>query len=139
MRPNDSDLGMERPNLILEARMRGKRKLNCYGSLFVISGEVGITSQSSWTLVVSEFPDVFPNELPGIARDREIEFCLDLVPSTQPIFIPLYHMTLAELTELRKQLDELIEKGFIHPSTLPWGAPIFFAKKPNGSLRLCGL
>ena len=87
--------------------------------------------------VVENFWDVFPDELPGLPPDREIEFCIDLFPGTSPISIPPYRMAPAELAELRKQLDELLEKGFIRFSVSPWGAPALFAKKHGGSLRLC--
>lgn len=67
---------MESPNLVLKACMGGKRKLECYGSLLAISDEVGTTSQSFWTLVVSEYPNVFLDELLKIATKREVEFVL---------------------------------------------------------------
>ena len=88
-------------------------------------------------LVVCEFPDVFPEELPGLPPDREIEFCIDVVPGTDPISMPPYRMAPAELKELNEQLKELLDQGFIRPSTSPWGAPILFVKKKDGSLRLC--
>ena len=71
--------------------------------------------------VVCEFPDVFHEELPGLPPDREIEFCIDVVPSTDPISMPPYRMAPAELKELNEQLKELLEQGFIRPSTSPWG------------------
>ncbi|WRX14563.1 Reverse transcriptase domain - like 10 [Theobroma cacao] len=87
--------------------------------------------------VVSEFPDVFPNELPGLPSDREFEFTIDLLSGTAPIFILPYRMAPVELNELKVQLKELVDKGFICPSTSPWGAPILFLKKKDGTLRLC--
>ena len=87
--------------------------------------------------VVNEFPDVFPEELPGLPPDREIEFTIDVLPDTQPISIPPYRMAPAELTELKEQLRDLLEKGFIRPSTSPWGAPVLFVRKKDGSLRMC--
>ena len=86
--------------------------------------------------MVNEFLDVFPEELPGLPPDREIEFCIDLVPGEQPVSIPPYRMMPAELTKLRKQQDELLEKGFIQSSMSPWGASVLFVKKVDGSLRL---
>ena len=77
---------------------------------------------------------MFPDELPRMAPDREIEFCIDLVPDAQPVSIPPYRMAPAELKE---QLQELLDKGFMRPSTSPWGAPVIFVKKKDGSLRLC--
>ena len=104
--------------------------------IFALDGELG-TSSSPLIDVVEEFWDVFPEELPGLPPDREIEFCIDLIPGTSPISIPPYRMAPAELAELRKQIDELLEKGFIRHSVSPWGAPALFTKKHDGSLRLC--
>ena len=66
-----------------------------------------------------------------------MEFTIDLIPRTEPISIPTYRMAPAELRELKAQLEELLSKGFIGPSRSPWGAPVLFMKKKDGSLRLC--
>ena len=87
--------------------------------------------------VVCEFPDVFPEELPGLPPDREIEFCIDVVPGTDPICMPPYRMAPVELKKLNEKLKELLEQGFIRPSTSSWGASVLFVKKKDGSLRLC--
>ncbi|XP_070015151.1 uncharacterized protein [Nicotiana sylvestris] len=87
--------------------------------------------------VVKEYADVFPDELPGIPPEREIDFAIDLLPGTQPIPIPPYRMAPAELKELKEQLKDLLENGFIRPSTSPWGAPVLFVRKKDGSLRMC--
>jgi hypothetical protein len=87
--------------------------------------------------VVCEYPDVFPDELPGMPPDRDIEFAIELQPRTAPISKRPYRMPPAELVELKKQLQELLDKGFIHPSTSPRGCPALFVKKKNESLRLC--
>ena len=87
--------------------------------------------------IVKEFPDVFPNDISGLPLDREIEFVIELIPGTEPISIPPYRMAPVELKELKAQLEELLSKGFIRPSTSPWGAPVLFVKKKDGSLRLC--
>jgi hypothetical protein len=86
--------------------------------------------------VVYEYPDVFPDELPGMPPDRDIEFAIELQPGMAPISKRPYRMPPAELAELKKQLQELLDKGFIHPSTSPWGCPALFVKKDE-SLRLC--
>ena len=88
-------------------------------------------------LVVSDFPDVFPNALSGLPPQREIEFKIDLYPGTEPISIAPYRMAPLELKELRKQLDQLLNIEFIRLSTSPWGAPVLFVKKHNETLRLC--
>ena len=87
--------------------------------------------------VVREFLDVFPKELPGLPPDREVEFSIDLLPGTGPISKAPYRMAPTELRELKVQLQELLDKGFIRPSVFPWGAPILFVKKHDGSMRLC--
>jgi hypothetical protein len=88
-------------------------------------------------LVVCEYADVFPNELPGMPLDRDIEFAIELQPGTTPISKRPYRMPPTELAELKKQLQELLDKGFIHPSTSPWGCLALFVKKKDESLRLC--
>ena len=75
--------------------------------------------------------------MPGLPPEREIEFCIDVVPGTDPISMPPYRMAPAELSELKEQLQDLLDKGFIRPSISPWGAPVLFVKKKDGSLRLC--
>jgi hypothetical protein len=87
--------------------------------------------------MVCEYADVFPNELPGMPPDRDIEFAIELQPGTRPISKRPYRKPPAELEELKKQLQELLDKGFIRPSTSPWGCPALFVKKKDGSLRLC--
>jgi hypothetical protein len=87
--------------------------------------------------VVKDFPDVFPEELLGMPPDREVEFVIDLLPGTVPISKRLYRMSSEELKELKKQLTELQEAGYIRPSSSPWGAPVLFVQKKNGSQRMC--
>ena len=87
--------------------------------------------------VVCEYPDVFPEELPGMPPDRDIEFSIELVPGTAPISKRPYRMDVKDLVELKKQIEELLEKGFIRPSSSPWGAPVLFVNKKDGSRRMC--
>ena len=87
--------------------------------------------------IFKEFPDIFPDDISSLPPDREVEFTIDLIPRTEPISIPPYRMSPAELRELKAQLEELLSKGFIRPSISPWGAPILFVKKKDRSLRLC--
>jgi hypothetical protein len=87
--------------------------------------------------VVCEYPDVFPNEMPGMPPNRDIEFAIELQPRTAPISKRPYRMLLAELAELKRHLQELLDKAFIRPSTSPWGCPALFVKKKDESLRLC--
>ncbi|BBG96968.1 transposable element gene [Prunus dulcis] len=87
--------------------------------------------------VVQEFPDVFPEDLPGLPHHREIEFTIELVRRTNPISQAPYRMAPVELKELKIQLQELVDKEFIRPSFSPWGAPVLFVKKKDGTMRLC--
>src|SRR6266542_3500935 len=87
--------------------------------------------------IVDEFPDVFPEELPGMPPDRDIEFVIELVPGTSPIYKRPYKMDANQLAELKEQLQELLDKGFIRPSSSPWGAPVIFVPKKDGTQRLC--
>jgi hypothetical protein len=82
--------------------------------------------------VVIDFPDVLPEELPRMPPYREIEFIIDLLPETAPISKRLYRMSVEELKELKKQLTELQEAGYIRPSSSPWGAPVMFVQKKDG-------
>ena len=87
--------------------------------------------------VVRDFPDVFPDDLPGLPPEREIDFPIDLVPGTSPISLPPYRMAPAELKELKTQLQELVDRGFIRPSISPWGASVLFVEKKDDTWRLC--
>ena len=91
----------------------------------------------SQIFILREFSDVFPDDLPGLPPKREIDFHIDLVPGSSPISKAPYRMAPLELAELKTQLEELQDKGFIRPSVSPWGAPVLFVKKKDGSLRLC--
>jgi hypothetical protein len=86
---------------------------------------------------VSEFPDVFPEDLPGMPPDRDIEFSIELIPGTAPISKRPFRMDVKDLAKLKKQIEELLSKGFIRPSSSPWGAPTLFVDKKDGSKRLC--
>ena len=87
--------------------------------------------------MVSEFSDVFLEDLPRLTPQWEVDFSIELLPNTSPISKAPYRMALAELKELKIQLQELLDKGFIRPSVSPWGAPVLFVKKKDGTLRLC--
>ena len=87
--------------------------------------------------LVCEYEDVFPNELPGLPSHRDVDFVIELYPGTSPIYMTPHRMTPVELQELKVQLQGLLDKGFIRPSTSPWGTPVLFAKKKDKTLRLC--
>jgi hypothetical protein len=87
--------------------------------------------------VVREFPDVFTKDFPGMPPDRDVKFTIELQFDTTPISRRPYKMTPQELAELKVQLKELLDKGYIHLSSSPWGCPTLFVKKKDQSLRLC--
>ncbi|GJV14247.1 putative reverse transcriptase domain-containing protein [Tanacetum coccineum] len=87
--------------------------------------------------VVREFEDVFPEDLSGLPPQRQVEFRIDLVPGVTPVAKSPYRLAPSEMQELSGQLQELQDKGFIRPSHSPWGAPVLFVKKKDGSLRMC--
>jgi hypothetical protein len=87
--------------------------------------------------VIDEFPDVFPDNLSGMPPDRDIEFLIELLPRTAPIAKRPYRMGVDELEELKKQIKELQDKGFIRPSLSLWGAPVIFVNKKDGGQRMC--
>jgi hypothetical protein len=87
--------------------------------------------------VVREFPDVFPDDLPGMPPERAIEFKIELQPGTTPISKAPYKMSREELVELKIQLKDLLDKGFIYPSSSPWGCSALFVSKKDKDLRLC--
>src|SRR4030042_643278 len=87
--------------------------------------------------VVCGFPEVFPDEIPDAPPEREVEFSIDLVPGTKPVSMAPYRMSASELAELKKQLEDLLDKKFVRPSVSPWGAPVLLVKKKDGSMRLC--
>ncbi|GKA24163.1 putative reverse transcriptase domain-containing protein [Tanacetum coccineum] len=87
--------------------------------------------------IVKKFPEVFPEDLPGLPHTRQVEFHIDLVPGAAPVAWAPYRLAPSEMKELADQLQELSDKGFIRPSSSPWGAPVLFVKKKDGSLRMC--
>jgi hypothetical protein len=87
--------------------------------------------------VVQEYPNVFLEELPGLPPDRDIEFLIELLLGSPPISQRPYRIPLNELVELKKQIAELQDKGFIHPSSSPWGAPVLFLEKKDGTQWMC--
>jgi hypothetical protein len=87
--------------------------------------------------VVCEFSDVFPEDLPRLPLERDVEFVIELKPDTAPISRRSYRMPPNELAELKTQLQDLLEKRFIQPSSSPWGCPAIFVKKKDQTLRMC--
>ncbi|KAI3814167.1 hypothetical protein L1987_18914 [Smallanthus sonchifolius] len=87
--------------------------------------------------IIRDFPEVFPEDLSGLPPVRQVEFRIDLVPGANPVAKAPYRLSPSEMQELASQLQELSDKGFIRPSHSPWGAPVLFVKKKDGSFRMC--
>lgn len=99
---------------------------------------VKIETPSIWSIsVVFEFNEVFQNDLPCNTLHRYTDFFIDLQPDNRPISIPLYRMDLEEFRELKARIQELLDKGFFHPSASPWGALVLFVKNIDDSIRMC--
>nr|GFB08808.1 putative reverse transcriptase domain-containing protein [Tanacetum cinerariifolium] len=93
--------------------------------------------QVKYVHIVQDFPEVFPENLPGLPPSRPVEFQIDLIPGAAPVARASYRLASSEMKELSEQLQELSDKGFIRPSSSPWGASVLFAKKNDGSFRMC--
>ncbi|KAI3814357.1 hypothetical protein L1987_19110 [Smallanthus sonchifolius] len=87
--------------------------------------------------IIRDFPEVFPEDLSGLPPVRQVEFRIDLVPGANPVARAPYRLAPSEMQELASQLQELSDKGFIRPIHSPWGAPVLFVKKKDGSFRMC--
>ncbi|XP_068328203.1 uncharacterized protein [Pyrus communis] len=123
--------------IISAVRAKKLSQKGCQGYLAHVVLNDNVSSCVEDIRVVRHFPDVFLDDLPGLPTDRDVEFAIDLLRGTDPISLTPYQMAPAELRELKIQLQELLDKGFIQPSTLPWGAPVLFVRKKDGTLRLC--
>ena len=87
--------------------------------------------------MVCEYEDVFSDELPGLPLHRDVNFVIELHPGTSPISMTPHRMAPIELQELKVQIHDLLDRGFIRPSTSPWASPVLFAKKKDKTLCLC--
>ena len=87
--------------------------------------------------IVRDFPDVFPEDIESLPPEREVEFSIELIPGAGPVSKARYRMAPLELAEVKRQIEELMQKQFIRPSASPWGAPVLLVNKKDGKLRLC--
>ncbi|GKG08196.1 hypothetical protein Tco_0334028, partial [Tanacetum coccineum] len=94
-------------------------------------------SEGKHVPIVRDFPEVFPEDLLGLPSARPVEFQIDLIPGAVPVARAPYRLAPSEMKELSEQLQEISDKGFIRPSSSPWGAPVLFVKKKDGSFRMC--
>ncbi|KAJ9547942.1 hypothetical protein OSB04_020485 [Centaurea solstitialis] len=118
-------------------KMRSHLRKECVAFMAYVIDKKAKEKQIQDIPVVREFPKVFPEELPGLPPQRQVEFHIDLVPGVGPIAKSPYRLAPSEMQELSSQLQELLDKGFIRPSCSPWGAPVLFVKKKDGSFRMC--
>jgi hypothetical protein len=109
----------------------------CVGYLVYILNFDGGSPRLNDIPVVNEFPDVFPEELSGLPLEWELKVSINTFPEVPPTAQQPYRMALTEMNELRTQLQELLDKGFIRPSNSLWGAPVLFMRKKDGTNRLC--
>ncbi|CAH9086750.1 unnamed protein product, partial [Cuscuta epithymum] len=133
----EGDRGKSNSCIISAVRARNMMRKGCHAYLAYVVDKTKEGTNIDDVRVVCKYPDVFPKDLPGLPPDREIEFVIEVEPGTKPISIPPYRMAPAELNELKTQLQELLDNGFIRPSHSPWGAPVLFVKKKDGTLRMC--
>jgi hypothetical protein len=125
------------PNCLIYAMTTQKMmRKRCEVYLLLVVDVHGRKSELASIPIVREFSDVFSEELPGLPLEKEVEVSIDTLPGTSPIAQAPYRMALTELVELKIQLRELLEKGFIRPSNSPWGALVLFVKKKDETLRL---
>nr|GEZ86906.1 putative reverse transcriptase domain-containing protein [Tanacetum cinerariifolium] len=117
------------PNVVME---RGSQLF-----LAQVTETEPVKKQQQDVPVTCNFPEVFPDDLPGLPPPRQVEFKIELIPGAAPVARMPYRLASFELKELSDQLKELSEKGFIHPSSSPWRAPVLFVKKKDGSFRMC--
>ena len=124
-------------NLLSLAKVEKCLEKGCQGYMvfFSVQAETNLTLEN--IPVVNEFPEVFPEDISGLPPEREVEFAIEIVPGAGSVSKAPYRMAPNEMIELKKQIEELLEKGFIRPSVSPWGAPVLFVRKKDGSLRLC--
>ena len=121
------------PHTMYDSRWHGK--LTSWLPSLTLEDEV--RQDMSLPRVVCEYEDVFPEELPGLPPSRDVDFRIELHPGTSPISMTSHRMASVELHELKVQIQELLGKGFIRPSTSTWGTSVLFAKKKDKTLRLC--
>ncbi|KAI3825229.1 hypothetical protein L1987_06707 [Smallanthus sonchifolius] len=125
------------PRVISMMKTVKSLRRGCGAYLAYITNTEAKSIELSEVLVVQDFPVVFPDDLTGVPPEKEIKFQIDLQPGAQPVAKVPYRLAPTEMKELMEQLQYLLDKGFIRPSISPWGAPVLFVKKKDGSMRMC--
>ncbi|KAK9064954.1 hypothetical protein SSX86_016337 [Deinandra increscens subsp. villosa] len=124
-------------NLISSMKARKFLRKGCHAILAHVTEKKPKEKNIADVPVVREYPEVFPEDLPGLPPTRQVEFRIDLAPGAAPVARSPYRLAPSEMQELSSQLQELLDKGFIRPSHSPWGAPVLFVKKKDGTFRMC--
>ncbi|GKB51080.1 putative reverse transcriptase domain-containing protein, partial [Tanacetum coccineum] len=132
----ESDKGVSRLKVIWCIKARKYVERGCHLFLAHVTKNKSKEKRMKDLSVICDFPEVFPEELSGLPPPRQVEFRIDLVPGTAPVTRAPYRLAPSEMKELSVQLQELLEKGFIRPSSSPWGAPVLFVKKKDGFFRM---
>ncbi|GJU03115.1 putative reverse transcriptase domain-containing protein, partial [Tanacetum coccineum] len=132
-----SDKGVSRLKVISCIKSYKYVKRGCHLFLAHVMEKESKEKRLKDVSVIRDFPKVFPEESPGLPPSRQVEFRIDLVPGAAPVARAPYRLAPSKMRELSIQLKELLEKGFIHSSSSPWGAPVLFVKKKDGSFRMC--
>lgn len=127
----------KRCSLISNMRCQKLLRKGATGYLAYLINKPGDHKELGEVPVVKDYPDVFPEELVSLPPKREVEFVIELIPGATPVSRTPYRLAPAELKELKEQLEDLLVRNFIRPSSSPWGAPVLFVKKKDGTLRLC--
>ncbi|KAI3499626.1 hypothetical protein L1887_35430 [Cichorium endivia] len=124
-------------NIVSSMKIRKYLKEDCVAFMAHIVERESEVKQIQDIPVVRDYLEVFPEELPGLPPHRQVEFRIDLIPGAAPVAKTPYRLAPSEMQELSGQLQELLDKRFIRPSSSPWGAPVLFVKKKDGSFRMC--
>jgi hypothetical protein len=126
-------VSLSKEEVLVELVLLGPKK----GSRHQITAHIEEINPPEAIKVVSELPTVFSEDLPGMSPERKVEFAIELIPGTAPISKRAYRVSGPELVELKKQIDELLEKGYIRPNTSPWATLVLFVEKKDGTKRMC--
>nr|GEZ47708.1 putative reverse transcriptase domain-containing protein [Tanacetum cinerariifolium] len=133
----ESDKGMSRLKVLSCIKAHKYLERGCNLFLAHVTEKKPKEKQLEDVLVIRNFPEVFHDDLPGLPPLRQVEFQIDLVSGAAPVARALYRLAPSKMRELSVQLQELLKKVFNHPSSSPWGAPVLFVKKKDGSVRMC--
>ncbi|GJR59024.1 putative reverse transcriptase domain-containing protein [Tanacetum coccineum] len=133
----EGNKGGSRLKIILYIKARKYVKQGCHLFLAHVTKKKSKENRMEYMPVIRDFPKVFPEELPGLPPLRQVEFRIDLVPGAVPVVCAPYRLSPSKMKELSVQLQELLEKGFICLISSPWGAPVLFVKKKDGSFKMC--